>query len=120
MVIPQEKKDVKEQRLDGMAILVVSSKQDRLPFKITVQFPDFAPAHAHVRDLKTGERKLGAFEVSKTPPQSPQAIKNCEEGVSPDMRQIIFDWAGLPNQGGFPGTNWDALYYVCSLNDKKR
>jgi hypothetical protein len=120
VIILKEKKSLKEQKLDEMAVLVVSSKQDRLPFKITVQSPDFAPTHARIRDLKTGKHKLGAFEVSRSMPRNPSEIKDYEEGVTDDMRQIIFNWAKLPNKDGFPGTNWSALYYVCSLNNKNR
>ena len=62
MVIVKEKKQEKYQ-LDEMAIRVISSRSGGLPFRITIQSPDHPPPHAHIRDLETGNKKLGEFEI---------------------------------------------------------
>ena len=105
-----------EQLLNEMSIRVISSKNDGLPFRITIQTPDKKEIdHAHIRDLRTGNIKQGAFIVTKIPPRSPQDIKDWHEGITDEMRELIFKWSKLRNWC-FPGTNWQALVYECSIN----
>jgi hypothetical protein len=118
MILIREKRKVKEkQNLDEMAIQVASSLKDGLPFRVTVQTPDNDPPHAHIRDLRIGKQKLGAFLIPQNPPRSPDDIKDFEEGLTEEMRSIVFRWInrrstrGLP---GFSGTNLDLmkLYFL--------
>ena len=88
MVIIKEK-----QNLDEMAIRVISSKRDGLPFKITIHAPDHRPPHAHVKDLETGKRELGQFKISETMPRRPEDIKDYKQGIPGEWRQLIFQWA---------------------------
>jgi len=112
MIILKEKK----QPLDEMSIRVISTLKDNLPFRITIQTPDKAePDHAHIRDLKTGKILMGAFLVSKNPPHSPRDIKDWKEGITENMRQLVFDWSKRPNEF-IPITNWQALVYECEIN----
>jgi hypothetical protein len=113
MIILKEK-----EKFNEMAIQVVSDRKDRLPFRVTVQSPDFDPPHAHIRDLETGRKKLGAFVVPSSPPAKPEDLKDYEEGISPEMRKIVFQWINKPSQHGYPGTNWGFLNLLCSLNRK--
>jgi len=104
------------EQLNEMAIRVISAKSDNLPFRITVQTPDKEKVdHAHVRDLKTGKQKLGCFVITKVSPRSPQDIKDYHEGITKEMREIIFKWSSRPNWR-YPGTNWQALVYECEIN----
>jgi hypothetical protein len=114
MIILKEKRQLNE-----MAILVASSLKNRLPFRIAVQSPDFDPPHGHVRDLRTGKQKLGAFIIPQSPPKKPEDIKDYEEGITDEMREIIFRWINLRSTRGLPGftgTNLDLLKSLFHLN----
>ena len=110
---------VKEkQPLDEMAILVISSRCDGLPFRITVQSPDHRPTHAHIKDLATGKKDLCQFMNSKDTPRSPGDVKDYKQGISDEWRQIIFDWA-KKNSADFPSIkNWEMLNIFWSKNEK--
>ena len=74
MIIVKEKEN-----LDEMALQVVSSRKDGLPFRIVIKSPDHQPPHAHIMDLKTGKTELGLFEISKSPPRSAEDIKGYKQ-----------------------------------------
>jgi hypothetical protein len=113
MIVFQEK-----QNLDEMAILVVSAREDNLPFRIAIKSPDHQPPHAHIMDLKNGKTELGQFLVSNNPPSKPEDIKNYKQGITDDMRQAIFTWSKYPHKVLRKYTNWEALYSQWTVNDK--
>jgi hypothetical protein len=113
MIIIKEK-----QKLDEMAIRAVSTRKDGLPFRITVKSPDHQPSHAHVMDAATGKIELGQFKISSKPPARPEDIENYKQGITDEMRNLIFKWASLISKKPFyPGTNWGALNNEWSPND---
>jgi hypothetical protein len=118
MIIVQEK-----QRFDEMAIQVISSPEDNLPFRITIKAPDHLPPHAHVMDLKTGKTEIGQFLLSESPPRNPEDIKEYKKTITDETRRIIFDWMKRPNMDalkvGARNSNWQALYMEWLKNEKK-
>jgi hypothetical protein len=99
--------------LDEMAIRVISSRSDGLPFKITIQSPEtdhLNMPHAHIRDRETGKKKLGAFQIPKSMPRRPEDIKDFAEGVSDEWRELIFRWMKSKYKKYPRLTNWEALY----------
>ena len=114
MVILKEK-----QNLDEMARLLVSSRADKLPFRIAVQSPEHPPPHAVVLDLQTGKTIIGEFLISKSLPRSPDDIKDFRKGITDEMRALIFQWARLPNQGFLNKfSNWETLNLLWAKNEK--
>jgi hypothetical protein len=114
MVILKEKEP-----LDEMARMPISfPNKDGLPFRIIINSPDHKPPHAHVMDLKTGKRELGQFEVTKNSPRSSRDIKNYKQGISDEMRELIFKWAGLPYRTLPKISNWEMLYLAWEINEK--
>jgi hypothetical protein len=118
MVIIREK-----QRFDEMAIRVISSPSDNLPFKITVMSPDKGKSdHAHILKLRSKKDELGTIVITKDPPKSVADIIGYTDGnhsglrnLSEDQLQAIVDWASRRNSL-FPGTNWQALQYEYFVN----
>jgi hypothetical protein len=105
MIIVKEK-----QQFDEMAILAVSSFDDGLPFRVAIKSPDHQPPHAHVMDKTTGKKELGQFLISPNLPQKINDIKDYKQGISDEMRTLIFDWAKFPNKRFFGKiNNWEAL-----------
>jgi hypothetical protein len=117
MIISKPRK-LAEQELNEMAIAVISSRKDGLPFRITIQIPDHFPPHAHIKDLETGKKELGQFVVSEDPPRRPEDIKDYKQGLTEEMRQAIFEWAKAPHKALPQIKNWDALYLEWSRNEK--
>jgi hypothetical protein len=113
MVIIKEK-----QRLDEMAIAVVSSRKDGLPFRITIQLPDHQPPHAHIKDLETGKKELGQFEISKSMPRRPEDIKDYKQGISDEWRRMIFQWVKKRCTKVPVAKNWEALCFEWELNEE--
>jgi hypothetical protein len=112
MIIIKEK-----QNLDEMAIAVVSSRKDGLPFRVTIQLPDHLPPHAHIRDLETGKKELGQFEISKFMPRKPEDIKDYKQGIPNEWRRLIFKWA-KNRCTKFPvASNWEVLWFEWELNE---
>jgi hypothetical protein len=107
-----------KQNLDEMAIQVVSSRKDGLPFRIAIKAPDHKPPHAHVMDLKTGKTELGQFEVSENLPRNPEDIKDYKQGITDEMKRLVFQWAHEPHRALPQIKNWDALYLEWSRNEK--
>jgi hypothetical protein len=116
IIIKSEK--LMEQELNEMAIAVISSRRDNLPFRITIQIPDHQPPHAHVKDLKTGKKEMGQFLVTEDPPRKVEDVKDYKQGITDGMRQMIFDWAKAPHRALPQIKNWDALYLEWSRNEK--
>ena len=101
-----------QQQLDEMAIRVISSRSDGLPFKITIQSPDHTDKpHAHIKDLATGKKELGQFEIPKKMPQHSTDIRNYKQGISDEWRELIFYWCKEPWAKDSRVTNWMALYH---------
>jgi len=113
MILIKEK-----QLLDEMAIRPVSSREDGLPFKVSIKAPDHKPPHAHIMDLKTGKVELGQFLLFKDPPRSPSDIKDYNQGITDEMRSLIFKWARLPNRDFPKGSNWEMLYWEWLRNER--
>jgi hypothetical protein len=99
-----------KQNFNEMSIRVISSRKDGLPFRIAIKSPDHFPPHAHIFDLRTGKTELGQFEISKTAPRKPEDIKDYRQGVTDDMRELIFGWANSPHKVFSKISNWEALY----------
>jgi hypothetical protein len=107
-----------EQELNEMAIQVVSSREDELPFRIAIKAPDHKPPHAHVMDLATGKKELGQFLISENPPQKAEDIKDYKKGLLDEMWSDIFKWSKWSYKG-FPAlSNWDALNIFWRPNEK--
>jgi hypothetical protein len=113
MIVFKEK-----QPLDEMAISAISSRSDRLPFRITIKTPDHLPPHAHVMDLKTGSKELGQFEIPKTMPSRPEDIKDYKQGIPDEWRELIFQWMRVPYKRCPEITNWEGLYHGFLVNVK--
>jgi hypothetical protein len=112
MVIIKEK-----QKLDEMAILVVSSLEE-LPFRIAIKSPDHQPPHVHIMDKETGKKEIGQFLLTFTPPKKPEDIRDYKQGVSNEMRELIFRWAKSPNKRAWGKlTNWEALGFEWQGNE---
>jgi hypothetical protein len=107
-----------KQNLDEMAIQVVSSRKDGLPFRIAIKAPDHKPPHAHVMDLKTGKTELGQFLISENLPSKPEDIKNYKQGVTDEMRKLIYQWAGSINVEFPVAKNWEMLWWEWNRNEK--
>jgi hypothetical protein len=106
-----------QQKLDGMAILVVNSPKDSLPFRITIKSPDHQPPHAHVMDLATGRKEMGQFLIEEKPPNKPEDIKDYRQGITDGMRQEIVAWAKLRNKDLPKVTNWEQLVWLWLRNE---
>jgi hypothetical protein len=113
MIIWQEKT-----QLDEMAIQVVSSRKDGLPFRIAIKAPDHKPPHAHIMDLKTGKAELGQFLISRNPPRSVEDIKDYKQGITDEMRKAVFEWSKVPHEDFPKNTNWEVLYIVWKPNER--
>jgi hypothetical protein len=108
----------KEQDLNEMAIQVVSSREDGLPFRIAIKAPDHQPPHAHIMDLATGKKEIGQFLLSESPPRKANDIKNYKQGISDEMREAIFKWSKFSYKGFSALSNWDALNVFWRPNEK--
>jgi hypothetical protein len=107
-----------DQKLDEMAILRVSTKDDGLPFYISVLSPEtHHPPHAVVMDLKTGKQKLGEFLIPKSLPHKSSDIKDYRNGITDDMRQLVFEWLPRPNKIQPKLTNFEGLWFKWSSNE---
>jgi hypothetical protein len=105
-------------RFEEMAINVVSSTVDDLPFRVAIKAPDHQPPHAHVMDKETGKKELGQFLLSERRPGIPSAIKDYKQGIDDDTREAIFKWAGQPHYL-LKQTNWEVLWFVWKMNEVK-
>jgi hypothetical protein len=114
MIIFKEK-----QPLDEMAVRVISSRSDGLPFRITIQSPDHTDKpHAHLKDLATGNKEMGQFEIPKAMPNHSSDIKDYKRGIPDEWRELIFQWCKAPWKKNPYITNWDALYNDWLGNEK--
>jgi hypothetical protein len=99
--------------LDEMAIRVISSRSDGLPFKIIIQSPETGhldTPHAHIKDRETGKKKLGAFQIPRNMPRQPEDIKDFAEGIPDEWRALVFRWMKSQYKKYPRLTNWEALY----------
>jgi hypothetical protein len=106
-----------QQKMDEMAILVVNSPKDSLPFKVDIKSPDHQPPHAHIMDKNTGKKELGQFLVSDRAPLKFEDIKDYKQGISDDVRQAVFEWAKLRNKDFPKATNWEMLVWQWLRNE---
>lgn len=106
-----------QQKLDEMAIAVINSPNDNLPFRITIKLPDHQPPHAHIMDKATGKKELGQFLIDNHSPKKPEDIKDYKQGVTDDMRQAVFEWAGKRNKDLPKVTNWEQLVWLWLRNE---
>ena len=115
-----------KQQLDEMAIRVISSPEDKLPFKVTIKSPDKGKFdHAHIYKLNTKDVEMGAFVITKTPPKYVADLVGYTEGPHEGLKnftreqlQLLVNWASRQNSL-FPGTNWQALQYEYAVNRRK-
>jgi hypothetical protein len=105
------------QKFDEMALRVISSPQDGLPFRIIIQSPDHQPPHAHIKDLETGKKEEGQFEIPKNMPRIPEDIKNYKQGITDAMRQLIFSWMKNSHRKQPKLNNLEALQLDWSRNE---
>jgi hypothetical protein len=100
-----------KQPLDEMAVRVISSHSDGLPFRITIQSPDHIDKpHAHLKDLATGNKELGQFEIPRAMHGCSEDIKDYLQGIPDEWRELIFRWGKAPWKKNPYITNWMALY----------
>jgi hypothetical protein len=109
---------LKEQNLNEMAIQVVSSREDELPFRVAIKAPDHQPPHAHVMDLATGKEEIGQFLISENLPRKAEDIKDYKQGISDEMREAIFKWSKYSYKFASELTNWKALNVFWRPNEK--
>lgn len=113
-------------KLEEMAQLIVSSKEDGLPFVILVQIPEpkDVPPHAHIFDSKT-RKEIGAFVITTTPPKTIrdlQPYKNKSgkhkglDNISLADQEAIVKWATKRNVHDSFRNNWDTLIYEYTYN----
>jgi hypothetical protein len=113
----------KKQRLDEMSIRIISSPEEKLPFKITIKCPDKGKFdHAHIMRLGTKADEIGAFVITKAPPRVISNLVGYTEGehkglnnFTEEQLQALVDWASRRN-ALYPGTNWQALQYEYAVN----
>jgi hypothetical protein len=106
-----------KEQLDEMAIRVVSSRKDGLPFRITIKAPDHLPPHAYIMDLETGKKELGQFLLFPDLPRTPGDIKNYRRGISDEWKSLIFRWE-KSRCVKFPvAKNWEVLWFEWQLNE---
>jgi hypothetical protein len=106
-----------KQQLDEMAIQVVSSMQDDLPFRVAVKSPDHPPPHAHLMDNATGRKNLGQFLIPATKPRVSSDIKDYKQGITDEMRTTLFLWMRGKNKFRPKLTNWEILYIIWHPNE---
>jgi hypothetical protein len=106
-------------KLEEMAILVVSSAGDKLPFRVAIKSPDHLPAHAHVLDLETGKKDLYQFELTQRAPKISSAIKDYKGEATDEMKSLICKWANKKSNLMPKLTNWELLNLEWSFNKKK-
>jgi hypothetical protein len=110
--------NIEEQRkLDEMAILVINSSKDSIPFRVAIKSPDHQPPHALIMDKATGKKELGQFLIDNHPPKKPEDIKDYKQGITDEMRQAIFNWAKLHNKDFPKATNWEMLVWLWLRNE---
>ena len=107
-----------ENKLDEMAVLVISSVADDLPFRVAINSPDHPPPHAHVLDKETGTKELGQFLLSDRLPRKPIDIKDFKQGITDEIREVIFKWARLPHKSFRKYKNWEVLNFQFDFNKK--
>jgi hypothetical protein len=100
-----------------MAIRVVSSVTDNIPFQIAIKAPDHQPPHAHVMDKETGKKEIGQFLVSDKHPGIPSAIKDYKQGINDEMREAIFEWSKQHHKILTKQTNWEVLWNEWKMNE---
>jgi hypothetical protein len=108
---------LEEQELNEMAIQVISSLADNLPFRITIKSPDHQPPHAHIMDNDTGKKELGQFLIPLSKPWVPSDIKDYKQGITDAMRNTIFLWMRQRNKLAPSYTNWEFLGIVWRFNE---
>jgi hypothetical protein len=106
-------------KFDEMAIRVVSSVADNLPFRVTIKAPDHLPPHAHIMDKETGKKELGQFLISERRPGISSAIKDYKQGITDEIREVIFKWASQKHQHLTKQTNWEVLWFEWEMNEVK-
>jgi hypothetical protein len=112
-----------QQQFDEMSIRVISSPEERLPFKVTIKCPDKGKFdHAHIMRLGTKDDEIGAFVITNNTPKAVKDLVGYTEGKHEGLRNLKFDelqalvrWASLRNNL-YPGTNWQALQYEYAVN----
>jgi len=113
-------------KLNEMAMRIISAPKDNLSFKIIIKCPDEGKLdHAHIIKLRTKADEIGAFVITKNTPHFTKDLVGYTEGkhqglvnLTEGQLQSIVDWASSPNSL-FPGTNWQALQYEYAVNRKK-
>jgi hypothetical protein len=118
MIIFKEK-----EQLDEMSIRVISSPEERLPFKIVIKCPDKGRLdHAHIMKLRSKADEIGAFVITKTLPRRVSDLVGYTEGdhtglekLTKEQLQALVLWASMRNVL-YPGTNWKTLQYEYAVN----
>jgi hypothetical protein len=119
MIIFKEK-----EHLDEMSIRVISSPEEKLPFKVTIKCPDKGRLdHAHIMKLGTKSHELGAFVITKTLPRRVSDLVGYTEGdhtglekLTNEQLQALVLWASMRNSLLPAYTNWQTLQYEYAVN----
>jgi hypothetical protein len=115
---------LKEQELNEMALRVMGSLDDGLPFKVIIKSPDKGKFD-HARIIKPGTKttELGAFVIAKNPPQSITDLVGYTEGkyegiknFNSDQLQLLVNWASSQSPLLPAYTNWQMLQYEYAVN----
>jgi hypothetical protein len=104
-------------KFEEMAIRVISSVTDNLPFRVSIKAPDHLPPHAHLMDKETGKKEIGRFIITERKPGSSSDIKDYKQGINDEQREIVFKWASQSHKILTKQTNWEVLWFEWKMNE---
>jgi hypothetical protein len=122
------------QSLEEMAIVVISAREENLPFRVVVMHPDHkGKPHAYIMDLQTGTKRLGKFWIPASMPQDVEDVKDCFMGedrkspnglsnpilsaVASNARELVFHWLSKKNKTYTKYSNLEALQLDWNKNE---
>lgn len=116
--------DEERNSLNEMALRIISAKDDGLPFKLIVKSPDKGRFdRVHIIKYGTKCEELGAFVITKEPPQAVSDLIPYTDGNHKGLKNIsardqekIVKWATMKNSKIPICTNWQMLQYEYDIN----
>lgn len=110
--------------LREMGMCQMSVVEEGFPFKIVLMNPDTAAEpHAHIYGLGKAGKEIGAFYLTKNPPQSADDLEPYEKGrhegfknIPWEWREIIARWAKRRSAMDPAHTNWRYMQLTFYMN----
>jgi len=99
---------IREDVLNEMAQVPLSSTEDNLPFKVIIQLPDHDPPHAHIYS-NDGKTTIGQILIPKTKPRSVDDIKDYKGKLSDADKMTIYAWMNRKSKIQPKLTNFEQL-----------